>query len=310
VLILALVLDVVFGDPPNRYHPTAWMGTAISEARRRAPRQGPLPSFAYGAALAAGGASLVAAIGQAVARLLSHLPSPLSWLGEAVVLKTTFSWTGLRRAAHDVETALASDLPEARRLLSWHLVSRETAQLDESQVAAATIESVAENTSDGIVAPLLYYTIGGLPAALAYRFLNTGDAMLGYHDEEREWLGKAPARLDDLANLAPARLTAALLALSSALSGGDDRQAARIWRRDAGKTASPNAGHPMSAMAGALGVELEKVGHYRLGAGQRKATAEDIGRSIRVMDMAALLAGAALAGLAFLSGAQHKGSDK
>jgi adenosylcobinamide-phosphate synthase len=302
VLLLALMLDLIIGDPPNRYHPVAWMGTAIGKAQRRAPRQGRAGQFAFGAALAVGGASAVAGLGALVSAVLSHLPSVLAWLLEAAVLKSTLSWRGLRLAATEVEVALQTDLPEARRLLNWHLVSRDTSQLDASQVAAAAVESVAENTSDGIVAPMFYYAIGGLPAALAYRFLNTGDAMLGYHDEEREWMGKAPARLDDLANLIPARLTALLLMAASAISGQDSRRAVQVWQRDSGKTASPNAGHPMSVMAGALDVELEKVGHYCLGKGQRRPTATDIGRSVRVMNTATVLAGGALIGASLLAG--------
>jgi adenosylcobinamide-phosphate synthase len=203
---------------------------------------------------------------------------------EAGLLTMTFSLRGLINAASEVEDALAvGDLTEARRLASWHLVSRDTTALSEPQVAAATIESVAENISDGVVAPLFYYALGGLPAALAYRFVNTADAMLGYRDPSHEWLGKAPARLDDLANLIPARLSAALIVLAAALAGEDARTAWQVWRRDAGETASPNAGHPMSAMAGALDVELEKVGHYRLGAGGRPPASGDIRRAARLI---------------------------
>jgi adenosylcobinamide-phosphate synthase len=285
---LALFLDLVLGDPPNRCHPVAWMGKAIAAARRRAPRRGRLYPLACGALLAAGGAALAAGLGQ---RAIARLPGPWNWLVEAGLLKMTFSMRGLAAAAGEVGGALeAGDLPGARRLLSWHLVSRDVATLDASRVSAATIESVAENTSDGVVAPLLYYVLGGLPAALAYRFINTADAMLGYRDPAHEWLGKAPARLDDLANLLPARITAALFVLAAALGGQDARGAWRIWRRDGGKTASPNAGHPMSAMAGALGVELEKVGHYRLGAGLRPPTPGDIGQAVRLMRIATALA--------------------
>jgi len=151
--------------------------------------------------------------------------------------------------------------------------------------------------SDGIVAPLFYYALGGLPGALAYRFFNTADAMLGYRDAAHEWLGKVPARLDDMANLLPARLTSLLLILAAAFTGDDARRAWRIWRRDSGVTASPNAGHPMSAMAGGLGVELEKVGHYRLGAGQRPPRSSDIGRAVRMMHVAVPLAAGLLIGL-------------
>jgi adenosylcobinamide-phosphate synthase len=289
-LALALLFDLLLGDPPNRYHPVAWMGTAIAAALRRAPERGPLDKFLFGALLVAGGAVTAAGLGYFLERACARLPGPWGWLAEAGVLKMTFSVRGLTRAAREVEAALeAGSLPEARRRLSWHLVSRDTNTLSASQVAAATVESVAENTSDGLVAPLLYYAWGGLPGALAYRFTNTADSMLGYRDAAHEWLGKAPARLDDLANLLPARISAGLIVLAAALLGEDAGRAWGIWRRDAGRTASPNAGHPMSAMAGALGVELEKVGHYRLGAGGRPPAPEDIRRALHVMRAAVAL---------------------
>jgi adenosylcobinamide-phosphate synthase len=208
----------------------------------------------------------------------------------------------LTYAARQIAAALdAQDLVEARRLVSWHLVSRDTSALEPHQVAAATIESVAESTSDGIVAPLLAYTVAGLPGALAYRFINTTDSMLGYRDAAREWLGKIPARLDDLANLLPARLTALLLTLGASVVGEGARNAWWVWKRDSSKTASPNAGHPMSAMAGALDVELEKVGHYRLGEGQRAPCAPDVERSVRVMQAAVALGAALLIGVSVAS---------
>jgi adenosylcobinamide-phosphate synthase len=213
-------------------------------------------------------------------------------VAEVVVLKMTFSVRGLARAATDVRRALAGgDLPEARRRLAWNLVSRDTADLDEPRVAAAAVESVAENTSDGVIAPWFFYLIGGIPAALAYRFVNTADAMLGYRDAEREWLGKVPARLDDVLNWVPARLTAALVVLVAPLVGGSAAGGVRVWRRDAGVTASPNAGQPMAASAGVLGLELEKVGCYRLGAGGRLPSERDIGRAVRLLYA---VAGAAL----------------
>jgi adenosylcobinamide-phosphate synthase len=291
-LILALVIDRAFGEPPTQWHPVAWMGSTIAAAQRRAPRNGRLGPLAWGALIAAGGALVFGGLGYAAQRLVRRLPPLLRWPAEAALLKSMLSVRSLSAAAGEVESALAAgNLPEARRLASWHLVSRDTSTLSAQQVAAATIESVAENASDGVVAPLFYYAVGGLPAAFAYRFLNTADAMLGYRDAAREWLGKVPARADDAANLLPARLTAGLLTLSAALLGEDAGNAWRIWQRDAGKTASPNAGHPMSAAAGALGVELEKVGHYRLGGGQRLPEADDIRRTVRLMGGAALLAG-------------------
>lgn len=290
VVCLALILDLAVGDPPNCLHPVAWTGRVIAAARRCAPTRGRLRPLAYGALLAAGGTAAMTQLGRLLERAVVRLPAPWNWLAEAGLLKMVFSLRGLAAAAGQVEQALeAGDLPEARRLVSWHLVSRDTATLSASQVAAATIESIAENTSDSLVAPLLYYAVGGLPGAMAYRFINTADAMLGYRDPAREWLGKVPARLDDLANLVPARVTAWLIILAAGLAGANPAKAWRIWRRDAGKTTSPNAGHPMSAAAGALGVELEKVGHYQLGAGERSPKPGDIQRAVKLMRVAAVL---------------------
>lgn len=297
--ILALILDLTVGDPPNRCHPVAWMGSAIAEAQHHAPRRGRLARLAYGGLVAIGGALGVFGLARLAERLIERLPHPLDWLAEAALLKATFSVGRLSNAAAAIEAALeAQDLPEARRLVSWHLVSRDTSDLNGSQVAAATIESVAESASDGIMAPLLAYAAGGLPGALAYRFVNTVDSMWGYRDAAREWLGKIPARLDDLLNLIPARVTAVLLMLGAALVGENAHNARRIWRRDSARTASPNAGHPMSAMAGALNIELEKIGHYRLGAGQSDPAPKDIGRAVRVMKAAVGIGIALLIGLA------------
>lgn len=270
LLLLALLLDLIIGDPPNRWHPVAWMGSIIYRLRKIAPKRG---KFIFGGIIAWGGAVIVWGLAWGVLQISEKLPAPLRWVIQAWLLKTTISLRGLNNAALDVEKALQVDnLPEARRLLSWHLVSRDTSQLDSSQVAAAAIESVAENTSDGIIAPLFWYGVGGIPTALAYRYLQTCDSILGYRDEEREWLGKIPARTDDVLNVIPARLTALSIVIQAPKSW-------RSWRRDASVTASPNAGHPMSTMAGALDVELEKVDHYCLNEGAKLPKTDDIRRA-------------------------------
>jgi len=287
VLLIAVAIDLGWGDPPNRFHPVAWMGTMIGTLRRYAPRHGRAWPFFYGALTIIGGIGGWVMVGKVTTRGLQRLPFWLGIIGEALLFKATFALSGLAKAAEAVHRPLhQGNLPRARQQLSWHLVSRDTSQLTATQVAAATIESVAENASDGVFAPLFYYAVGGLPAALGYRFLNTADAMWGYRDEAREWLGKAAARLDDLANLLPARLTALALLMAAPLCQGNLRRGWRTWRHDAQKTTSPNAGHPMSAMAGALEIELEKVGHYRLGAGQRAPAARDIARAVRLLRVA------------------------
>ena len=198
--------------------------------------------------------------------------------------------------ATEIADALdADDLDEARRLLAWHLVSRDTSALTASEVAGATVESVAENLSDGVVAPWCWFVLGGAPAAAAYRALNTLDGMWGYRTPRYAEFGWAAARGDDIANLLPARMTAAAVVVAS---GARWSSALRTWGRDRGQTDSPNAGHPMSAMAGVLGVTLRKRGHYALNEGAREPGADDIRAAVRLADRAAWVALGAL----FLAG--------
>jgi adenosylcobinamide-phosphate synthase len=300
VLLTALLLDVVFGEPPNPYHPVAWMGKAIGQLRQRVLVVGKLRPLLGGAGISLGGTAATAVLAFLIDRVLRWVP--LGWLLAGVLLKLTFSLRGLSDAACSVEAALRDgDIQQARHMAAWHLVSRDTSQLDEAQVAAAAVESVAENTSDGVIAPLLFYALGGLPAAYAYRWAQTCDSMLGYRDEMREWLGKVPARFDDLLNLIPSRLTALLFVVAAPLVGDDSGRAYRIWRRDGGQTASPNAGQPMSAAAGALGVKLEKVGHYQLGEGLCQPQPDDIRRARYLMFAAVGL----FSGLLFLLKDSH-----
>ena len=180
------------------------------------------------------------------------------------------------------------------------LVSRDTSQLTIGQMAAGAIESVAENITDSIVGPLLAFALFGLPGAVAYRAINTLDSMVGYHGRY-EYLGKPSARLDDLVNLLPARLAALLLWLSTvALPGMAGGRAWRIMFAHRGRTESPNAGWTMAAMAGGLGVTLEKVGHYRLGDPAPEPEAQHIGRATRALYATTALAAAVAVGILWL----------
>ncbi|MBC8255165.1 MAG: cobalamin biosynthesis protein CobD [Ardenticatenia bacterium] len=276
-LLGALALDLALGEPPNAFHPVAWMGRFIGWGWRRSPRRGPLRQFAWGAALVLAGTALFSLP-------WALLDIPLRWLWSIPLLKLTFSIRALFQAGREVQEALErGDLSEARRLVGWHLVSRDTSQLSSSLVVAATVESLAENITDGLTSPLLFFALGGLPGAWAYRFCNTCDSTLGYRDPEREYLGKFAARLDDVLNWLPARLTGALMVLAAMLSGEDAGGAWRTMLAQHGRTASPNAGWTMSAIAGALEVTLEKVGHYRLEGGDGPLDAGTIERCFRVV---------------------------
>lgn len=301
MLAIAIVIDLIYGDPPNAAHPVAWMGRLANLLVKRAPTTGRLAPLLAGAAvvLVVGGACLGSLLSLAWAT--ATLPMLAFWVG-TVLLSCMFAIKGLGAAGRAVRNALANGrTADARQALSA-LCSRDATNLEEAELAAATIESLAENLSDSFVAPLLAYALFGLPGAVIYRAANTLDAMIGYRGRF-EFLGKAAARLDDLLNLIPARLTAGLLLAAGALTKADVARGYRILRRDRGKTASPNAGWPMATMAGLLGVCLSKTGHYRLGddtlaeaGGTRPVTVEDVDRAWRVVAVAAALA----AGLALL----------
>ncbi|MGC4000288.1 MAG: adenosylcobinamide-phosphate synthase CbiB [Anaeromyxobacter sp.] len=300
VLAAALLIDALAGEFPARLHPVVWMGRVITLLERRAPRKGRALPFLYGLGMALAVPALFAG-GAALAIRAARGQPLLAVLVEALLLKSAFAVRALGEAAAEVASALqAGELDRARGALRA-LCSRDPATLEAGQVAAAAVESVAENASDSAVAPLLWWALLGVPGAIAYRALNTLDARIGYHGRY-EWLGKASARLDDLANLVPARVTAALLLGAGAVRGGCVRRGLAILRRDGARTESPNAGRPMAAMAGLLGVELAKEGHYRLGDPGAPVDAGTIGAAWRLSATAAL--GAAIA--AFLvAGALH-----
>jgi adenosylcobinamide-phosphate synthase len=267
VLALAVAGDTLLGEPPAWCHPVVAMGHAIAAAERRAPTR-PYPALAYGGVIAFGGTACCWLGTRVALRTLRRVGGPLAVLANAFVLKSTLAVRALDDAAAAVATSLAAGDLHAARVGLRALVSRDTTALGGPLLAAAAVESVAENLSDSFVAPLFWYALLGLPGAVAYRFVNTCDAMLGYRGRY-EYLGKAAARLDDAANWLPARLSALLLVAAAGPRGADPRGAWRMMWQHHGRTASPNAGWPMSAAAGALGVRLEKQDHYALGDGPR-----------------------------------------
>jgi len=286
--LLALVLDHALGDPPNRYHPVAWIGRLLSAGRRLLCRGSPAALFAGGAAVTIGVVIVAGFAGALVSTLATRL-GPVGVLLEALALSCLLSLRGLVTAARAVAADLdRGDLAAARHRVAYHLVSRPTAELDEGHVASATVESVAENLTDGLLAPACFFLVGGLAGAAVYRVVNTADAMFGYREGVLEYFGKAAARLDDVLNLIPARIAALSLVAAAALVGESGPGALAILGRDRGRTRSPNAGWTMAAMAGALGVVLEKPGTYRLGDGALPVAA-DIERSVRMLRAAAVV---------------------
>ncbi len=261
--IYAVLFDTLHRSWPSSVHPVAWFGRAAETAKKRLfdPTSSPAGQLTRGAALV-----LITVAGAlAIVLLIRFLvPSTLRVVFDTITLAATFTLTGLVRAADQVREALArDDLPAARASLR-SLCSRDATTLGAADVTAAAVESVAENTSDSWVAPLFWYTVGGVPGAVVYRAVNTLDAMYGYRGRF-EYFGKTAARLDDLLNLAPARLTALLFWLVSPRRAWLNADVRRVWVRDRNKTTSPNAGQPMAMMAAVLRVRLTKIGHYALG---------------------------------------------
>lgn len=258
-------MDFFVGDPPNQWHPVAWMGRLIGWAIQSLPTRGRWQARVSGGLTAVAGAALFGLLMFVSAGLLAGT----GWLGlvvQAALLKLVLSVRGLLLAGARVEGLLAAgELEAARAALGRDLVSRPTAQLSSAQVASGAIESLVENLTDSVVAPLLAFALGGLPAAWAYRYINTADAMIGYRDAAHRHVGLVAARLDDAVNWIPARLTGPLVALASGFALGRLRPAWRTMMAQHGRTQSPNAGWTMAAAAGGLGVRLEKRGAYQLG---------------------------------------------
>ena len=249
-LAVGVGLDALLADP-QAAHPVAAFGRLAGALEREVHRDSRLVGAGYAGLLCAG----VAAAGVALRRAAGERPARVAGLTAAATW-VVLGGTSLRREAAAMDALLrADDLPAARRRLS-HLCGRDPHGLELADLARATVESVAENTSDAVVAPLLWGAVGGVPGLLAYRAVNTLDAMVGHRSPRHARFGWAAARADDVANLVPARVTAALAVGLAPVVGGRPRAALRVWRRDGARHPSPNAGPVEAAFAGALGRTL------------------------------------------------------
>ena len=295
------VLDAVFGDPAWLPHPVVLMGKCISKLektlRARFPKtqQGELLAGAVLAfCLPVGTFLLTSAVCLLAAKISPWLGLAVQmfWCGQALAAK------GLVQESRNVYNELVKpDLPAARKAVS-RIVGRDTENLTAEGVTKAAVETVAENASDGVIAPLLYMLLGGAPLALTYKAVNTMDSMVGYKNETYLYFGRAAAKLDDVANYIPSRLAALLWVAAAALTGSDAKGAWRIWRRDRRNHASPNSAQTESACAGALGVQLAGPAYYfgeyypkpTIGDALRPIEPQDILRADRMMYAASVLA--------------------
>jgi len=287
VLVLALIWDIALGEPPRWMHPVVGLGKIIFLQVRFAPfRSRPLTQFIYGGVTVILTLSLLTFAFYVLLSYLKGVSPALYMLAGAFLLKSTFSLKELHQAARRVKRDLEKDDLSKARADIRALVGRDTTSLEKPLLVSATVESVAENTSDGFVAPLLFFLVLGIPGAIAYRIANSYDSMIGYRGKY-EYVGKFAARLDDVLNFIPARITAGLTIAAAFMCRKCARGAWRVLLRDNGQTRSPNAGWPMSAAAGALQVQLVKVGFYRLGDETRALDTGMIASGIQLMRMAA-----------------------
>ena len=294
IIGFAILIDLILGDPKNRYHPTAWIGTFIAKLTTITKNQN--STFEK-----IGGTIMIITISSVVVLLLFGLNFGISLISVdyislilsvvigALLLKTTIAIRGMEKHAISVIDSLESnDLDLARNYLSM-IVKRNTTKLDKNHVLSGVLESISENTVDGITGPMFYYAFFGLFGAFVYRIINTADSMVGYKNDIFKNLGWFTAKCDTILNYIPSRLTGLMMVISAAILKNNWRNSYKVMIRDGKKTESPNAGYPMAALAGALETKFEKINHYKLGDGEIILTRDHVLSAIKIMKLTSIL---------------------
>ena len=290
MLLVALLVDRLLGEPPNALHPVVWMGGMISFFDRRISRGHPRRERLLGALMALAVIITFSFLALLLMALVRHYLGLLAWaLVGGVVLKTMFAMAAMGKHTEPVREALLAGDLELGREKAAMMVSRDVSQLDEGHVISCAAESAAENTVDSIFSPLFYFGLLGLPAAVAYRVSNTLDAMVGYLNDRHRHVGWFSARLDDCTNWLMARAAVPFILAALALLGKDWRAGWRASRKYHDQTLSPNKGWHMSAFAGGLGIRFEKIGWYAMGDGPLPTDPEVLRDTIKVMTLASYL---------------------
>ena len=294
VVGFAILLDFKFGDPKNKYHPTAWIGSLIAKLT-------PLVKNDHAIIEKFGGMCVVGITSGIVILLLfgldigislltvDFIPLIVSVIIGGVLLKTTIAIRGMEKHAISVlESIDEQNLDVARTHLSM-IVKRNTKNLDKNHILSGVLESISENTVDGITGPLFYYALLGLPGAFVYRVVNTADSMIGYKTDIFKNIGWFAASCDSVLNYIPSRLTGLIMIISAAILQNNWRESYKIMFRDGKNTESPNAGYPMAALAGALETKFEKINHYKLGDGETILTKDHVHSAISIMKLTSVL---------------------
>ena len=294
IIGLAILLDFKFGDPKNKYHPTAWIGTLIAKLTPLAKNEHPMIEQFGGICVVTITSGLVIVllfvlnIGITLISI-DYVSLIVSVIIGGLLLKTTIAIRGMEKHAKSVLESLDDDnLDLARTHLSM-IVKRNTKNLDKNHVLSGVLESISENTVDGITGPLFYYALFGLPGAFVYRVINTADSMIGYKTNIFKNVGWFAATCDSILNYIPSRLTGLVMIISAAILQNNWKESYKIMIRDGKKTESPNAGYPMAALAGALETKFEKINHYKLGDGEIILTKEHVHSAISIMKLTSVL---------------------
>ncbi|HEY5736236.1 MAG TPA: cobalamin biosynthesis protein [Nitrosopumilus sp.] len=294
IIGIGLLLDFRFGDPKNKYHPTAWIGSFLAKLT-------PITKNKNSTLEKFGGACIVIITLSMVILLLLALDIGISLITVdylslivsvtvgALLLKSTIAIHGMEKHAKSViESIDEKNLDMARNHLSM-IVKRNTTNLDKNHILSGVLESISENTVDGITGPMFYYALFGLPGAFAYRVVNTADSMIGYKTDIFKNVGWFAASCDSILNYIPSRLTGLIMIISAAILKNNWKESYKTMIRDGKKTESPNAGYPMAALAGALETKFEKINHYKLGDGETILTKEHVYSAIAIMKITSLL---------------------
>jgi adenosylcobinamide-phosphate synthase len=294
IIGIAIFIDLIFGDPKNKYHPTVWIGELIAKLT-------PVVKNQNSNLEKLGGILVITITSSIVILLLLTLNIGLSLISidyislitsviiSGLLLKTTIAIRGMEKHAKAVLESLdQNDLVMARTNLSM-IVKRNTKNLDKNHVISGVLESISENTVDGITGPLFYFAFFGLPGAFVYRVINTADSMIGYKTDIFKNVGWFAATCDTIVNYIPSRLTGLVMVLSAIILQNNGKESYKIMMRDGKKTESYNAGYPMAALAGALETKFEKINHYKLGNGEVTLTKEHVDSAITIMKLTSIL---------------------
>jgi adenosylcobinamide-phosphate synthase len=290
VLFSAIAIDLTVGEYPTRLHPTVWVGRIIGFFKPRLKDSSAKREYIKGTIFALMLVVTSFTVAHYILVYASLLDMLIATALAVLILKSTFAIRSMEEHAKAVIDAIVidNDIITARQRLA-RIVGRDTSNLDDEHILSAVIESIGESIVDGINSPLFYYALYGVPLAFAYRVINTLDSMLAYRDPYHKHIGYASAKLDTIANYIPARITAIIIVIASLLLRLDWKNAFKVMLRDRHNTPSKNSGYPMSALAGALRIRLEKIGYYTLGDAYESISIKHYMLAVKVMKLSALL---------------------